>query len=113
MLKKGVKPCFLLRYEHSLFASSQVYINILLISLMRGPQSSVTYSYSMVFDVQNGQNMDNNYDFRKCAGLKVKPRRGDGLVFYSLFPNGTIDPVSGSAIYLVLGMSYVFIASSS
>lgn len=40
--------------------------------------------------------MDANYDFRKCIGLKVKPRRGDGLLFYSLFPNGTIDPVSFS-----------------
>ncbi|KAK6151178.1 hypothetical protein DH2020_016110 [Rehmannia glutinosa] len=43
---------------------------------------------------RNGQNMDGNYDFRKCIGLKVKPRRGDGLLFYSLFPNGTIDPTS-------------------
>lgn len=39
-------------------------------------------------------NLDSNYDFRKCLGLKVKPRRGDGLLFYSLFSNGTIDPVT-------------------
>lgn len=33
------------------------------------------------------------YDYRKCIGLKVKPRQGDGLLFYSVFPNGTIDRV--------------------
>lgn len=38
--------------------------------------------------------MDGNYDFRECVGLKVKPRKGDGLLFYSLLPNGTIDMVS-------------------
>ncbi|XP_059282524.1 probable prolyl 4-hydroxylase 9 isoform X3 [Lycium ferocissimum] len=43
---------------------------------------------------RNGQNMDGKYDFSKCIGLKVKPRRGDGLLFYSLFPNGTIDLTS-------------------
>lgn len=47
-----------------------------------------------MFPFESGQNMDANYDFRKCTGLKVKPRRGDGLLFYSLFPNGTIDPTS-------------------
>ncbi|XP_059293529.1 probable prolyl 4-hydroxylase 9 isoform X2 [Lycium ferocissimum] len=49
---------------------------------------------SPLVNLQSGQNMDANYDFRKCIGLKVKPRRGDGLLFYSLFPNGTIDPTS-------------------
>ncbi|PKI41232.1 hypothetical protein CRG98_038344 [Punica granatum] len=43
---------------------------------------------------RDGENMDGSYDFRKCTGLKVKPRRGDGLLFYSLLPNGTIDPTS-------------------
>ncbi|KAJ4967013.1 hypothetical protein NE237_018862 [Protea cynaroides] len=38
--------------------------------------------------------LDFNYDPEKCIGLKVKPRQGDGLLFYSLFPNGTIDPTS-------------------
>lgn len=38
--------------------------------------------------------MDIAYDYEKCIGLKVKPRKGDGLLFYSLFTNGTIDPVS-------------------
>uniref|UniRef100_M1AZV5 Prolyl 4-hydroxylase n=3 Tax=Solanum TaxID=4107 RepID=M1AZV5_SOLTU len=38
--------------------------------------------------------MDGNYDYSKCIGLKVKPRRGDGLLFYSLLPNGTIDLTS-------------------
>ncbi|WMV17041.1 hypothetical protein MTR67_010426 [Solanum verrucosum] len=49
---------------------------------------------SPLVNLQSAQNMDANYDFRKCIGLKVKPRRGDGLLFYSLFPNGTIDPTS-------------------
>lgn len=43
---------------------------------------------------QNGLNMDKDYDFQRCIGLKVKPHQGDGLLFYSMFPNGTIDPVS-------------------
>lgn len=47
-----------------------------------------------MFDWQNGLNMDGKYDYQKCTGLKVKPRQGDGLLFYSVFPNGTIDPVS-------------------
>ncbi|KAA3488628.1 putative prolyl 4-hydroxylase 9 [Gossypium australe] len=34
------------------------------------------------------------YDYRQCVGLKIKPRKGDGLLFYSLFLNGTIDPTS-------------------
>ena len=38
--------------------------------------------------------MDKDYDFLRCIGLKVKPRKGDGLLFYTKFPNGTIDPVS-------------------
>lgn len=46
--------------------------------------------------MQNGENTASSYDFRKCIGLKVKPRKGDGLLFYSLYPNGTIDPVSKS-----------------
>ncbi|TQE12175.1 hypothetical protein C1H46_002245 [Malus baccata] len=40
---------------------------------------------------RNGSNTDGTYDFRECVGLKVKPRKGDGLLFYSLLPNGTID----------------------
>lgn len=38
-------------------------------------------------------NVDTGYDYKTCIGLKVKPRQGDGLVFYSLLPNGTIDKV--------------------
>ncbi|XP_021680827.2 probable prolyl 4-hydroxylase 9 isoform X2 [Hevea brasiliensis] len=43
---------------------------------------------------RNGLEIDENYDFQKCIGLQVKPRQGDGLLFYSLFPNNTIDPTS-------------------
>ncbi|XP_022977335.1 probable prolyl 4-hydroxylase 9 [Cucurbita maxima] len=47
-----------------------------------------------MFPFENGLNMDGKYDYQKCTGLKVKPRQGDGLLFYSVFPNGTIDPTS-------------------
>ncbi|KAL8044584.1 hypothetical protein ABFX02_08G054900 [Erythranthe guttata] len=56
--------------------------------------SDVEEGGETMFPFENGQNMDGNYDYRKCIGLKVKPRRGDVLLFYSLFPNGTIDPTS-------------------
>ncbi|KAH9712231.1 putative prolyl 4-hydroxylase 9 [Citrus sinensis] len=36
---------------------------------------------------RNGMNADGSYDYQKCIGLKVKPRQGDGLLFYSLLPN--------------------------
>ena len=45
--------------------------------------------------LQNGENMDGRYDFQACIGLKVKPRKGDGLLFWSLTPNGTYDKVRG------------------
>ncbi|CAD5179314.1 probable prolyl 4-hydroxylase 9 [Musa acuminata AAA Group] len=47
-----------------------------------------------VFPFENGSNMDIKYDYEKCIGLKVKPRKGDGLLFYSMFTNHTIDPTS-------------------
>ncbi|TVU44888.1 hypothetical protein EJB05_04351 [Eragrostis curvula] len=47
-----------------------------------------------MFPYENGENMDIGYDYEKCIGLKVKPRKGDGLLFYSLMINGTIDPTS-------------------
>lgn len=56
--------------------------------------SDVEEGGETMFPFENAQNMDANYDFRKCIGLKVKPRRGDGLLFYSLLPNSTIDPTS-------------------
>ncbi|KAJ8651064.1 hypothetical protein MRB53_004087 [Persea americana] len=47
-----------------------------------------------MFPFENGLNMTTGYDYKKCMGLKVKPRQGDGLLFYSVFPNGTIDQTS-------------------
>lgn len=47
-----------------------------------------------MFPFESGLNMNKGYDYERCIGLKVRPRRGDGLLFYSLFPNGTIDPTS-------------------
>ncbi|XP_010030509.2 probable prolyl 4-hydroxylase 9 [Eucalyptus grandis] len=56
--------------------------------------SDVEEGGETMFPFENGMNMDGTYDFKKCVGLKVKPRQGDGLLFYSLLPNGTIDPTS-------------------
>ncbi|XP_073057936.1 probable prolyl 4-hydroxylase 9 [Primulina eburnea] len=56
--------------------------------------SDVQEGGETMFPFENGQNMNSNYNFRQCVGLKVKPRRGDGLLFYSLFPNSTIDLTS-------------------
>ncbi|KAJ0873444.1 putative procollagen-proline 4-dioxygenase [Helianthus annuus] len=56
--------------------------------------SDVEVGGETMFPFENGENTASNYDFRKCIGLKVKPRKGDGLLFYSLYPNGTIDPTS-------------------
>ncbi|XP_057542090.1 probable prolyl 4-hydroxylase 9 [Amaranthus tricolor] len=55
--------------------------------------SNVEEGGETMFPYEN-DNLDYNYDFKECIGLKVKPRRGDGLLFYSLFVNGTIDPTS-------------------
>ncbi|CAN6687906.1 unnamed protein product [Malus baccata var. baccata] len=44
--------------------------------------------------IENGAEMGMSYDYRKCIGLKIMPKEGDGLLFYSMFPNGTIDPTS-------------------
>lgn len=59
--------------------------------------------------MQNGLNMDASYDFQDCTGLKVKPRKGDGLLFYSLFPNGTIDPVSNIIIIITITLQPTFL----
>ncbi|XAR52903.1 Procollagen-proline dioxygenase [Bertholletia excelsa] len=56
--------------------------------------SDVEEGGETMFPFENGENMGVGYDYQKCIGLKVKPRRGDGLLFYSLFPNGTIDKKS-------------------
>jgi len=47
-------------------------------------------------NLQNWENMNIGYDYEKCIGLKVKPRKGAGLLFYSLAVNVTIDPVCAS-----------------
>ncbi|MBA0843070.1 hypothetical protein Goarm_000288 [Gossypium armourianum] len=70
-----------------------------------GPQSSQRVASFLLYlsDVEEGGEtmfpFENDmrvkgYDYRQCVGLKIKPRKGDGLLFYSLFLNGTIDPTS-------------------
>ncbi|PSS02655.1 Prolyl 4-hydroxylase [Actinidia chinensis var. chinensis] len=56
--------------------------------------SDVEEGGETMFPFENDSNMGIGYDYKKCIGLRVKPRRGDGLLFYSLFPNGTIDKTS-------------------
>ncbi|CAM8956894.1 unnamed protein product [Rhodiola kirilowii] len=56
--------------------------------------SDVEEGGETMFPFENGMIEDPNYDFQKCVGLRVKPRRGDGVLFYSVFPNGTIDETS-------------------
>ncbi|KAJ0973729.1 hypothetical protein J5N97_015694 [Dioscorea zingiberensis] len=56
--------------------------------------SDVEEGGETMFPFENGLNMDGGYDYAKCIGMKVKPRQGDGLLFYSLFTNLTIDPTS-------------------
>ncbi|XP_076950909.1 putative prolyl 4-hydroxylase 9 [Bidens hawaiensis] len=53
--------------------------------------SDVEEGGETMFPFENGESKNATYDFKKCSGLKVKPRKGDGLLFYTLHPNGTID----------------------
>ena len=35
------------------------------------------------------------FDYKSCdMGLAVKPKKGDGLLFFSTYPNRTVDPRS-------------------
>ena len=63
--------------------------------------------YILCSDMQNGLNMDGSYDFEHCVGLKVKPRKGDGLLFYTMFPNVTIDPVSNIIIITTISIFHI------
>ncbi|KAF3435527.1 hypothetical protein FNV43_RR22616 [Rhamnella rubrinervis] len=56
--------------------------------------TSVEEGGETMFPFENGVKLGMGFDYKKCAGLKVKPQQGDGLLFYSVFPNGTIDQLS-------------------
>jgi len=53
--------------------------------------SDVEEGGETMFPFENLQNMQSGYDYKECLGLKVKPRQGDALLFYSMHPNGTFD----------------------
>ncbi|GAV65373.1 2OG-FeII_Oxy domain-containing protein [Cephalotus follicularis] len=55
--------------------------------------SDVEEGGETMFPFENGAKLT-SYDYKQCVGLKVKPRRGDGLLFYSLLTNGSIDQTS-------------------
>ncbi|TXG64163.1 hypothetical protein EZV62_011157 [Acer yangbiense] len=83
-----------LRYEIGQKFTALLLINLLQMASFLLYLSDVEEGGETMFPFEGGLNMNSGYDFRKCIGLKVKPRRGDGLLFYSLFPNGTIDQTS-------------------
>lgn len=56
--------------------------------------STVEEGGDTAFPMENGFNDSENYDFQKCNGLRLRPRQGDGLLFYSLHPNTSIDVAS-------------------
>ncbi|XP_068324422.1 probable prolyl 4-hydroxylase 9 isoform X3 [Pyrus communis] len=56
--------------------------------------SNVEEGGETMFPFENGAEMGMSYDYKKCIGLKIMPKQGDGLLFYSVFRNGTIDPTS-------------------
>ena len=67
---------------------------------------------SCSFYLQSGLNLDGTHDAHECMGLRVKPRRGDGLLFYSLLPNGTIDPVSLSSHLVIAICPFPFLCAT-
>lgn len=56
--------------------------------------SNVEAGGETMFPFEDGTNIGTRYDYKECIGLKVKPRQGDGLLFYSLLPDGLIDKTS-------------------
>ncbi|KAL3654519.1 CMP-sialic acid transporter 4 [Castilleja foliolosa] len=85
---------FLIEVAKVIFAIVMLIFQMVLFLQSRRQKVGEKPLLSVSTFIQNGQNMDDSYDFQKCIGLKVKPHKGDGLLFYSLYPNGTIDPTS-------------------
>lgn len=80
-----------------------------------GPIWFTSCPHEVYLPQQNYQNMNIGYDYKECIGLKVKPRRGDALLFYSMLPNGTFDKVKSlpfckSMLVLFPPFSHFFLA---
>lgn len=59
------------------------------------------------FPIENDENFE-GYDAQKCNGLRVKPHQGDAILFYSIFPNNTIDPASlHASCHVIKGEKWV------
>ncbi|ESW15090.1 hypothetical protein PHAVU_007G043100 [Phaseolus vulgaris] len=82
MLERKIAKVTMIPRSHGEIASFLLYL------------SNVEAGGETMFPFEGGLHIDTDYDYRKCIGLKVKPRQGDGLLFYSLLPNGNIDKTS-------------------
>lgn len=44
-----------------------------------------------MFPYEGGRNLEGEFDFTKCIGLTVPPKKGAAILFWSILPNGTLD----------------------
>ncbi|KAB2602799.1 prolyl 4-hydroxylase subunit alpha-1-like [Pyrus ussuriensis x Pyrus communis] len=82
VIEEKIARATILPRTHGEFASFLLYL------------SNVEEGGETMFPFENGAEMGLSYDYKKCIGLKIMPKQGDGLLFYSVFRNGTIDPTS-------------------
>lgn len=85
-VEEGGETMFPFEVNHRFFLS--FFLSVWFGSVSRGCKRD------WILMKQNERNMNGSYGYEQCIGLRVKPRRGDAIFFYNLFPNGTIDEVS-------------------